>query len=125
MALKYYVLLIVAITMSVTGELLLKQGMNQVGGLSLHPSTIVADLWRSFTSPFVLLGFVAVFGGSIFWLSVISRVQLSFAYPMLSLGYILMMIASWLFLKEDVTAVRMAGVFVICVGVVLVSQTGA
>ncbi|MBI2955636.1 MAG: EamA family transporter [Chloroflexi bacterium] len=109
--------------MSATGELLLKYGMNQVGVLSLHPDNIVAGLWRSFTSPFILLGFVAVFGGSIFWLSVISRVQLSYAYPMLSLGYVLVVVASWMFLNEQFNPMRLVGVLVICAGVVVVSRT--
>lgn len=120
---KYYALLLTAVCISVTGELLLKHGMNQVGVLSLHPDNILPGLWRSFTSPFVLLGFAAVFTGSIFWLSVISRADLSFAYPMLSLGYILVVIASWAFLNEHFNPVRLLGVLVICVGVVIVSRT--
>lgn len=120
---KYYALLIVAICMSVTGELLLKHGMNSVGVLSLHPDNIVSGLWRSFTSPFVLLGFAAVFCGSIFWLSVISRADLSFAYPMLSLGYIVVVIASWVFLNEQLNPARLIGVLVISVGVVIISRS--
>ncbi|MBI4322070.1 MAG: EamA family transporter [Chloroflexi bacterium] len=116
-------LLLAAICMSVTGELLLKYGMNQVGDLSLHPSNLMSSLIRAFTSPFVLLGFAFVFGGSIFWLSVISRVQLSYAYPMLSLGYVLVVISSWLFLNEQVSMMRLAGVLVICAGVFVVSRT--
>lgn len=120
---KYFALLLAAVSMSVTGELLLKHGMNQVGVLSLHPDNIMSGLWRSFTSPFVLLGFASVFGGSIFWLSIISRVQLSYAYPMLSLGYVLVVIASWIFLNEQFHPMRLVGVLVICIGVVIVSRT--
>lgn len=120
---KYLVMLLTAIIMSGTGELLLKHGMNQVGELSLHPDQIVMELWKSFTTPFVLLGFVLIFGGSIFWLAIISRVQLSYAYPMLSLGYIFVVLTSWLLLNEHFQPMRLLGVLIIVVGVVVVSRT--
>ncbi len=91
-----YILLLVAISLSVSGELLLKHGMNQVGVLSLQPGLILSGLARTFSQPAIWGGFVLLFFGAIFWLAVISRVDLSLAYPMLSLGYVIVVIASWL-----------------------------
>lgn len=116
-----YLLLLVAICCSVTGEMLLKYGMNQVGAISLQPSLIVQNLISTFTQPAVLGGFALIFGGSLFWLVILSRVHLSFAYPLLSLGYILVVILSWMFLSEPVSIQRFAGVLVICAGVVVVN----
>jgi len=113
-------LLFVAVLLSVTGEFLLKHGVNQLGVLELHPSNLVPTLARVFSNPSVLSGFVFLFSGSIFWLSVISRVPLSFAYPMLSTSYILVLTVSWLFLGEQINAVRVLGVMVIMAGVSLV-----
>jgi drug/metabolite transporter (DMT)-like permease len=59
-------------------------------------------------------------GGSAFWLAVISRVQLSLAYPVLALNYLIIVLESWLILKEDVSWGRIAGVAVIVVGVIVV-----
>ena len=114
------VLLFVAILLSVTGELLLKHGVNQLGVLELHADNLVPVFIRVFTNPFVLLGFIFLFGGSIFWLSMISRVPLSYAYPMLSTSYILVLGASWLFLGEQINPVQIIGVLVIMLGVSLV-----
>ena len=114
------VLLFVAILLSVTGELLLKHGVNQLGILELHADNLVPEFIRVFTNPFVLLGFIFLFGGSIFWLSMISRVPLSYAYPMLSTSYILVLGASWLFLGEQINPVQIIGVLVIMLGVSLV-----
>ncbi|HET8670631.1 MAG TPA: EamA family transporter, partial [Candidatus Saccharimonadales bacterium] len=114
------VLLFVAILLSVTGELLLKHGVNQLGVLELHSDNLVPVFIRVFTNPFVLLGFIFLFGGSIFWLSMISRVPLSYAYPMLSTSYILVLGASWLFLGEQINPVQIIGVLVIMLGVSLV-----
>ncbi|MCL4459584.1 MAG: EamA family transporter [Chloroflexi bacterium] len=120
---RAFLLLLVAICLSVSGELLLKYGVNQIGVLSMHPSLLLGGLTRAFTTVPILLGFGLVFSGSIFWLSVISRVDLSYAYPMLSLGYVLVVVTSWLILREQVSLLRFAGVSIICLGVFIVSRS--
>ncbi len=117
------VFLLVGITLSVIGELLLKHGMNRFGVLDLSPATLVPTLFRVFTQPLILLGFIFVFGASIFWLAVLSRVDLSFAYPLLALGYVVTALLSRFLFDEAISPTRWAGIAVICLGVVLVSRT--
>ena len=118
------ILLGIAIVLTVSGELLLKQGMNRNGVLELAPETLVPTVLQLFTNPFILAGFTLIFSGSIFWLSLISRVPLSYAYPMLSMSYILVVAASWAFLGEQITWMRAIGVLVIMAGVSLVFRSG-
>lgn len=120
---KPFGFLLIAVIFSAAGELLLKRGMNQVGVLNLQPAEILPSLLKVFTTPFVILGFGSIFLGSIFWLSVISKVPLSYAYPMLSTGYIVVVIASWLFLGEQLTHTRVLGVLIICAGVAVVFRS--
>ena len=77
-------LLLVAISLSVTGETLLKLGMNRIGALDLRPETVLLTFWRVFTTPVIVIGFALIFGGSLFWLVVLSKWNLSLAYPLLS-----------------------------------------
>ena len=118
-----FVALLIAISFSVTGELLLKHGMNNVGSLDLTGWHAVPQLIRTFTNLYVLIGFVLIFGGSIFWLSVLSKAQLSWAYPMLSMSYIIVVFLSALFFNEAVTAWRIAGVLTIVAGVFMVYRS--
>ncbi len=113
-------LVLIAVSLTVSGELLLKHGMNQHGALLLDPATIVPNLLRIFSNPQILCGFALIFSAGIFWLSAISQMNLSVAYPMLSTSYVLILIASGLFLGETITWVRVAGVLVIMSGVGLV-----
>jgi multidrug transporter EmrE-like cation transporter len=116
-------LLFVGIALSVTGELLLKAGMNRFGVLDLNLPTLIPTLFRVFTQPLILLGFIAVFGASIFWLAVLSRVELSFAYPMLAFGYVVVAVLSRLLFNDVISPTRWAGIIIICVGVILISRT--
>lgn len=111
-----FLLLIIAIVLSTFGEVLLKAGVNRIGTITLAPGTLV----RAFLQWQVLLGFVLLFSGSLFWLAVLSRVHLSIAYPLLALGYILTTIWALVFLKEPVPASRWLGIGAICGGIVLV-----
>jgi len=117
-----FALLMIAMCLTVTGELLLKSGMNRHGELNVSFSTLVPTAVKLFTSPFVFGGFVFVFGGALFWLAVLSRWPLSLAYPLLSISYIIGIVASVVLLKEKVSWVQVAGVFVIMAGVFLVSR---
>ncbi|MCG8347799.1 MAG: EamA family transporter [Chloroflexales bacterium] len=112
-----FTLLLIAICLTVSGELLLKAGMNQVGEFSAS----VNVLWRTFTEWRVILGFGLIFSGALFWLGVISRVDLSFAYPMLALSYVVSMIPAYFFLNEQITANRVLGACIIIVGVIVIT----
>jgi drug/metabolite transporter (DMT)-like permease len=121
MMLRAFAILLVAICFSVTGEYLLKSGMNQIGVLGL--SNLLPTLRRILVHPRILFGFLSFVIGAVFWLSVLSRVNLSWAYPMLSLGYVLVLIVSSLALKEHVSLIRWVGALVICFGVFLVFRS--
>ncbi len=110
---------------STTGELFLKKGMNQVGSFDFAAvSEIVPTLLKIAANPNIWIGMIGFVGGSVFWLSVISRAPLSLAYPMLSLSYVIVVIESWIFLNEGLHPLRVVGSLVIILGVVLVSLSG-
>ncbi len=114
-------LLLVASGLTVIGEVLLKLGMNavsaQVGAFTLEPRV----LWTTFTDWRVILGFALVFGGALFWLGVISRVNLSFAYPLLALNYVLILIPSRYLLGESITPTKLAGAMIVVAGVIVIT----
>lgn len=120
-----FALLLTASTLTVIGEILLKLGVNavgeRVGAFSLDPTV----LWATFTDWRVILGFVLVFGGALFWLGVISRVNLSFAYPLLALNYVLIMIPSRLVLNELITPTKIIGAMIVVVGVIVITWGAA
>jgi drug/metabolite transporter (DMT)-like permease len=117
--------LLPAMLFSTTGELFLKRGMNEIGSFDFTAvSAILPTLTKIAMNPFIWIGMIGFVGGSVFWLSVISRVPLSLAYPMLSLSYVIVVVESWIFLNEGLHPLRVIGSLVIIGGVVLVSLSG-
>lgn len=117
-------LILFAVLIGVGGQVSLKFGMGKVGQidrLSLQQPLELAI--RVLTNPTVVLG-LALYGlGAAVWLTVLSRVPLSFAYPILALTYAITPFVAMIVLGETLTAMRWVGIAVICFGVFLVSRS--
>jgi drug/metabolite transporter (DMT)-like permease len=74
-------------------------------------------------SPLIIFGLLLYGISAIIWLLVLSRVDLSLAYPMLAIGYIFVLLVSLFFLGEKVTLMRWLGTVLIVGGVVLNAST--
>lgn len=113
-----YLTLIVAILFGVAGQLLLKYGMSR------QPSFQIKQLLSLITNLPVVAGFAAYGISTLMYFKVLESLDLSLAYPTVSLGYVVVVLLSkWLF-KEPVSKSRWAAVFVICLGVALVGMAG-
>jgi drug/metabolite transporter (DMT)-like permease len=116
-------LILLSVALAAVAQLTLKYGMNQVAQVGESRSA-VGTLVGAARQPAVWGG-LAIFGiSSVFWMLVLSRASLSFAYPFAALTYVMILVFDWLVLREPVVALRWAGVAFIIAGLVLVSRTG-
>lgn len=114
-------LIILSVSLAVTGQLFMKYGMNLFGKFPI--SQLHLKVVPMLLNPWVFIGF-AFFGvSSIIWLAILSRMQLSFVYPMVSLAYVLVAFASIFLFRESVSLIRWIGIFTICFGVFLISRS--
>ncbi len=109
-----YLLLLVAIVLGVAGQLLLKHGMARRPGFQLAELMVLATDF-SIVGGFFCYGF-----STLLYFKVLANLDLSFAYPTVSLGYVLVILLSRLLFNEPVSLGRWSAVAIICVGVVLV-----
>jgi drug/metabolite transporter (DMT)-like permease len=116
-----YLLLLIAISLTVSGEVLLKLGMNEVRAAVGAFEPRLPVLVRTFTEWRVVLGFVLIFSGALFWLGVISRADFSFAYPLLALSYVVAMLPARFILHEDITLNRILGALIVVLGAIVIS----
>lgn len=104
------------------GQLLLKNGMNKMGAVTLSLGDAPQLLLKLATNPWVVGGLFLYGCGTIFWLAGISRVDLSYAYPFASLSYVVMLLVAWQLFDEQITLPRIIGTLVIASGVLIVSR---
>jgi drug/metabolite transporter (DMT)-like permease len=113
--------ILLSVALNIVGQLVLKRGMNDLGPISLTERGIFDIIFAIATNPFVIGG-VFVYAFSVLcWLVGLSRAPLSYAYPFISLSYVVILFASYFLLGETVSLLRLAGVVVICIGVLFVA----
>lgn len=116
-------LILFGVLLNAGAQLLLKAGMTQIG----HFEFTLANAWpiteKVVQNIPIISGLTLYVVSVVVWLLVLSRVPVSFAYPMLSIGYIANAVAAYYLFGEPLTSLRMLGIFVIISGVYLVAQS--
>jgi multidrug transporter EmrE-like cation transporter len=116
-------LVLTGVMLNAAAQLLLKAGSRAITDVSFS----LANTWtlaaRMALNPPILGGVALYVVSVVFWILALSRVDVSIAYPMLSIGYIVSALAGWLLFSEAVSPARVAGIVVIIVGVWLVARS--
>jgi drug/metabolite transporter (DMT)-like permease len=99
----------------------MKHGMMIFGKFPVDQ--LLVKMIPMFMQPFVFLGLICFGVSSVFWLVILSRIDLSLAYPLVSIAYIVVALFSFFVFKENVSLLRWLGVITICFGVFLVSRS--
>ena len=116
-------LLMTGVLLNAGAQLLLKAGTNSVGVFAFSSENLVPVGWKLATEPHIIGGVGCYVISVIVWILALSRVEVSVAYPMLSIGYVVNALAAWYLFGEAVTLTRLAGIGVIIVGVYLVARS--
>ena len=116
-------LLLTGVLLNAGAQLLLKAGTNRVGEFSYTLDNIVPIGLRLAANPPILAGLACYVVSVVVWILALSRVPVSVAYPMLSLGYIVNAFAAWMLFGESLTAQKLVGIGFIVVGVFLVARS--
>jgi multidrug transporter EmrE-like cation transporter len=116
-------LLMTGVLLNAGAQLLLKAGTNSVGVFEFSRDNIVPVGWKLATEPHIVGGLACYVISVVVWVMALSRVEVSVAYPLLSVGYVVNAIAAWYLFGEAVTPMRLAGIGIIIVGVCLVTRS--
>jgi len=119
---KNLLLIVLTVIINTTGQFVIKTGVNKIGRISFSES-FVPTIFRALTNWVIIIGFALYFISAVLWITILSRAQLSWAFPILSLSYVITVLISPLLLNETFSAQRLIGTLVIIVGVYLVSRT--
>ncbi len=124
MNLSTFAFIITGVLLNAAAQLFLKAGTNALGG-AIH---LTMDNWfatgiKVITQLPILAGLACYAISLVVWIIGLSRTDVTIAYPMLSLGYVVSAAGAWMFLGEAVSLQRLLGIGIILVGVVLLSRT--
>ena len=107
------------IILTVYGQMILKWRVSLKG---TFPSDNYDKIWfllKMFLDPWVLSGFLAAFFASLTWMATMTKFDLSFAYPFMSLAFVLVLIFSSTLLNESITTQKISGLLLIIFGILI------
>ena len=118
-----FAFLFTGVLLNAGAQLLLKAGTNALGVISLTRENWWDVLWKMGTQGHFVAGVACYMVSLLVWIMGLSRVPVSVAYPMLSLGYVVNAVAAYYLFGESVTMTRWLGIGFIVLGVWLVART--
>ena len=116
-------LVLAGVLLNAAAQLLLKAGTNRIGEFAFTVDNVLPVGAKIAASPHILGGLACYVVSVVVWILALSRVPVSIAYPMLSIGYIVNAAAAWMLFGESLTAQKLVGIGFIIVGVWLVARS--
>lgn len=116
----WFLPVLLSVLLSAGSQILLKIGVSSPGVQAGMANGIGMEMIRAVaTSPFVLIGFASFGLSAVVWLSVLSRLDVSQAYPCVALGILITSVTGHLLLGEALPPLRVAGILTILAGVIV------
>ena len=116
-------LVLTGVLLNAAAQLLLKAGTNAVGHFEFHVDNLIPVGLKLALEPHILGGMACYAVSLVVWIMALSRVPVSIAYPMLSIGYVINAFVAWHWLGEALAAQKLLGIGFIVVGVFLVARS--
>ena len=123
MTLPTFAFILAGVLLNAVAQLLLKAGVNPLGAISVGFDNLLPTAARVLTQWPVLAGLGCYVLSVGLWIVALSRVDVSIAYPMLSLGYVVNAFAAWWLFGEVLGPMRCAGMLLILAGVFVMSRS--
>jgi multidrug transporter EmrE-like cation transporter len=120
---SYLPLILLGVLLNAAAQLFLKEGMRRIGHFEFIWANIVPIAVQVAGNIFILGGLFCYVVSVAVWLLVLSRVEVSYAYPLLSVGYIVNAVAGYYLFQENLSLMRITGILIICVGVYFVTKS--
>jgi len=115
-------LIIIGVLLNAVAQLALKAGVRDLGPIGLRMDQVLPTSARLMSEPYLWVGLFLYGISVVVWILALSRVDVSIAYPMLSLGYVVNAFAAYWLFGEMLTPMRLAGIGIIIVGVYVLTR---
>lgn len=117
------ILILSSVLLNALAQLLIRKGMLIVGEVHGGAGGLIQALPAMVTNLYLWLAMVSYAISIVLWMVVLSKVEVSYAYPFLSVGYVVSAVVGYLLFAENLSITRIAGIVVICIGVILISRS--
>jgi drug/metabolite transporter (DMT)-like permease len=122
MSFPIFLAILVSVSLNASAHILLRKAMlvvNANGGLEQQWLSLAAQVALN---PFLVAGMTLYAASIVIWLYVLSKIEVSMAYPYQSIGYVIAGAVGFFYLGENITPFRVAGIALICAGLFFIAR---
>ena len=123
MTLPTFLFILTGVLLNAGAQLLLKAGVRPLGAISVGWGTLLPTALQVLGQWPIVAGLACYVVSVAVWIVGLSRVDVSIAYPMLSLGYVVNAVAAWWLFGEALGPMRWSGMLLILAGVFVMSRS--
>jgi len=120
MMLANLIFIITSVLLNALAQILLKAGMKNFSNIDLK-NNIIQTFISIAINPYIICGFISYGISILLWLWVLSKVDVSYAYPFQALGYIVVTILAWLIFQENINLTRIIALIFITLGLIILA----
>ena len=117
-----HIYIVLTLVFTVYGQLVLKWQMGSAGPLPQSGMDKLGLLLQQFLNPWIFSGFVSAFVASLAWMAAMTRFELNYAYPFMSLAFVIVMVLGVLFLGEAVNLRKVLGTLMVVAGLIIIAR---
>ena len=123
MNLLTFMLAVISVTLNALAQIALRKTMQTLGTFPQSASDYLYFGYQLILNAWFLTG-MCLYAISIgLWMAVLGKTEVSLAYPLLSIGYIITAFIGYFFLHENVNLLRIIGLITICIGIIIISRS--
>lgn len=108
---------------TIYGQLVLKWRIDKYGSLPDASVEKIIFVFKLLLDPFIFSGFLSAFIASLFWIAVMTKFDISYAYPFMSSAFVLVFIFSVLLFNETISIAKVVGLLLIVAGIIVTSRS--
>ncbi|NCO75770.1 MAG: EamA family transporter [Cyanobacteria bacterium] len=118
-----HIYIFLTILLTVYGQIVIKWQVNLAGAMPVESADKIGFMIRLLLNPWIMTGFASAFLAAISWMGAMSKFPISYAYPFMSLAFVIVLILSNLFFKEPITISKSIGMGLIVLGIIFGSRS--
>lgn len=111
------------VTMLTLGNILWKYGLIQMNGFMVSNTDIFTNLKKLLVSPWIRCGSILYIVATLWWFYIMSKENLSYIYPLASIGYVITMFAGYFLFEEVIPFSRWIGIAIVVVGFIVIAKS--
>lgn len=119
---KYFIFVILTVLLNALSQILLKKGTAKIGQVEYSANSVISLLTNAALSPYIILGLAVMTTSMCTHILSLSRFDVSFVFPFMSISYVIVMIFGFAFLGENLSLNKIFGISIILLGTLILSR---